>query len=127
MIINYYLHVQVTKKQMSTPEINIPFAYTVTCELPDEDVAAEWVAWLTGGHMQQLIDTGASSASLIQLEPLKYEVRYLYPSRLAFEQYEKEHAPSLRAEGLQKFPASLGLVYRRSTGSQIYFNEKEKL
>lgn len=98
-----------------------PYAYTVTCELPNEDVADKWVNWLTiGGHMKQLRDGGASSASLIRLGPLKYEVRYIFPSATAFEVYEKEHAPALRAEGLAKFPAELGLKYHRSTGSIVH-------
>jgi hypothetical protein len=97
------------------------FAYTIFCELPSEQVAADWVEWLTtGGHMKQIKEKGATDAYLIQHEPLKYEARYIFPSREAFEVYEKEHAPALREDGIRKFPPELGLKYQRTTGTVVY-------
>jgi hypothetical protein len=47
---------------------------------------------------------------------IEYESRYDFPSREAFDRYEREHAPRLRAEGLRLFPTEHGVHYRRTTG-----------
>lgn len=96
-------------------------AYTVRATFTDPEVADEWVAWLTGGHIEEVIKGGATDAQIIQLDgdDYQYEVRYRFPSREAFRAYEQNHAPRLRAEGLEKFPTSRGITYARSTGEII--------
>ncbi|MGE3805561.1 MAG: DUF4286 family protein [Gemmataceae bacterium] len=80
-----------------------------------------WLDWLRGGHIAEVIAGGASSAAIVALdEPARaYEVRYLFPSRDAFERYEREHAPRLRAEGLRLFPPEKGIAYKRSVGAVL--------
>ena len=48
------------------------------------------------------------------------EARYDFSNREAFERYERESAPLLREEGLQRFPPSRGAVYHRSTGVVVF-------
>lgn len=95
------------------------FAYTVTGEFDDAAVAAEWVSWLEHGHLADVRAGGALEAVLVQLTPLKFEVRYLFADAAAFAKYEQEHAPKLRAEGLSKFPPSRGVRMSRSTGEVL--------
>lgn len=94
------------------------FAYTVGCSFSDPAVAEAWVGWLTGGHLAEVCAAGALDACLVKLDgpPLRYEVRYHFADRAAFEAYEREHAPRLRAEGLARFPPEHGVAYARSTG-----------
>lgn len=100
------------------------FGYTVICEFinSDRDLADRWVQWLRDEHVADVISAGAASAEVIRLdgEPLTIEVRYKFESRAAFKNYERDHAPRLRAEGLQKFPLELGLRFRRTTGDVIF-------
>ncbi len=95
--------------------------YTVIATLPDTALAEEWLAWLRGGHIADLLDGGATSAEIIALDqpPLAFEVRYRFPSRQAFDRYEKEIAPRLRAEGLKRFPPEKSISYRRSVGEVV--------
>ena len=98
-----------------------PIAYTVRATFSDPEVADEWVAWLTGGHIEEVIKGGAIGAEIIQLDgdEYQYEVRYHFPSREAFQAYERDHAPRLRADGLEKFPTTRGITYARSTAAII--------
>jgi hypothetical protein len=92
--------------------------YTVGVTFITPALAKEWIAWLDGGHIADVMAGGATSAEIVQLDepPLAYEVRYRFPSRTAFERYLAEHAPRLRAEGLARFPVEKGVTYRRSVG-----------
>jgi hypothetical protein len=93
-------------------------AYTVTATFPDPEVADAWLRWLRDGHIAAVLAGGASSAHIVALDApaLCYEVLYRFPSREAFDRYEKDHAPRLRAEGLSLFPLERGIAYRRSVG-----------
>jgi Domain of unknown function (DUF4286) len=92
--------------------------YTVFATLPDATTADEWLRWLRDGHIAAILEAGASSAEILALDgtPSAFEVRYRFPFREAFERYEHEIAPRLRAEGIQRFPAERGIAYRRSVG-----------
>ena len=111
-----------------TPQV----AYTVRCSFegdatPEETESArkEWVAWLTDeGHMFEVLKGGAVSASLLRIDtgdagPATYDVSYVFPSRAAFQRYEAEVAPTLKAEGIAKF-AGKPLKYSRSTGDIVH-------
>ncbi len=102
---------------MNTQEI----AYTVTTTLPDAKMAEEWLDWLRGGHIADVLAGGATSAEIIALDQpaLTFEVRYRFPNRQAFDHYEQEIAPRLRAEGLMRFPPEKGIGYRRSVGDVL--------
>jgi len=94
------------------------FAYTVACTFTDAAVAEEWIEWLRREHLADVLDAGAVEAEVVRLDatPPVCEVHYRFESREAFERYEREHAPRLRAEGLERFPLERGLTYRRATG-----------
>jgi hypothetical protein len=96
-------------------------AYTVRCEFDDPAVAERYIAWLVEGHLADVIAAGASAATLVRLDgtPIACEARYRFPSREAFERYERDHAPRLRAEGLARFPLALGQRYARSVGTVV--------
>lgn len=97
------------------------FAYTVACEFTDPAVAEEWLQWLREEHLADVLGAGASAAEVVRLDgsPVRIEVRYRFHSRAAFEVYERDHAPRLRAEGLRRFPLERGLTYTRSTGEIV--------
>jgi len=96
-------------------------AYTVSATFSSCAVADEWIAWLTGGHIAEVIRGGATDAEIVHLDgdECRYEIRYHFPSRDVFRAYEQNHAPRLRAEGLERFPASRGIVYARTTGTVV--------
>jgi dipeptidase E len=94
-------------------------AYSVAVTFSDPSQVGPWLAWLRGGHLAQVIAAGALDAELIEVSPLQgraFEVRYHFASIQAFERYEREHAPRLRAEGLRLFPPEKGINYSRSVG-----------
>lgn len=92
--------------------------YTVCATFTDRATARRWLDWLHGGHIAEVLAGGATAAEVVELdgEPLTFEVRYSFPNRDAFAAYERDHAPRLRAEGLQLFPPAAGISYRRSVG-----------
>ncbi len=69
-------------------------------------------------HLADVCAAGAQSAELI-VDGLRCETRYTFADRAAFDAYERDHAPRLRDEGLQRFPLSLGLTYSRTTGKRV--------
>lgn len=101
----------------------MPLAYTVIITCPGSEAAERVRDWLVGGHARAVLDAGASSAMLVRRdEPADrpvLEVRYLFPDRAAFERYEREHAPDLRADGLERFPVDAGFGYARTLGDCV--------
>ncbi len=96
-------------------------AYTVYTTFQDPALADEWLRWLREGHIAEVKSGGATDAEIIELDDpgagrRAFEVRYHFPSRDAFERYERDHAPRLRAEGLELFPTERGVAYRRAVG-----------
>lgn len=94
-------------------------AYTVAVTFADAARGDEWLAWMRGGHVAQVIAGGAVSAEVVELDVASgraFEARYLFASREAFAAYEREHAPRLRADGLARFGPEQGVSYRRSVG-----------
>ncbi len=97
-------------------------AYTVSAAFPDEALREEYIAWLEDGHVDAVIAGGAHSAAIVRLdrerpsEPIAVEVRYVFSTREVLEKYVEEFAPGLRAEGLKRFPAERGIVFRRAVG-----------
>ena len=98
------------------------FVYTVACDFTNMDVAEQWLSWLRDEHLREVCEAGAIQAEAVRLDAapagsaVRCEARYRFASRQAFEQYEREQAPRLRAEGLKRFPLERGLSYTRSTG-----------
>lgn len=103
-------------------------AYIVTATLPDAAVAEEYIAWLEGGHVADVIARGALSGQIVRLDGAgggdamderRVEVRYLFPSRAGFESYEREGAPALRAEGIARFGPARGVRFERRVGEVV--------
>ena len=94
------------------------FVYTVHCQIKDDNKIDEWLGWLKGGHIADVMAGGAQSAKIIQLddEENSFQVQYIFANRETFERYEREFAPALRDEGLKLFPQEDGFSYQRSTG-----------
>ncbi|MBI1190961.1 MAG: DUF4286 family protein [Tepidisphaera sp.] len=84
-----------------------PVSYAVTATLPNETMVGEYVAWLTGGHIQQVISGGAIRAEVVRItdptSPLRVQARYVFPDRTALDRYVTQFAPALRAEGVAKW------------------------
>jgi hypothetical protein len=95
-------------------------AYTVAATFDDSRVADEFVRWLGAGHVQEVIRGGASSAEIVRCDapqgPWRIEVRYSFPDREAFERYQRDVAPALRAQGQSRFPPQRGVSFERRTG-----------
>lgn len=98
------------------------FSYVVHATFEDSAVREEWIAWLRDGHAAEVMGGGAVSAEVIRLdgEVLAAEARYRFGSREAFRRYEREVAPTLRADGLARFPPERGVRYLRSTGDVAF-------
>jgi hypothetical protein len=99
-------------------------AYTVSCTFTDAAVGDEWIAWLRDEHLAEVraAAPGILDAEVIRFDgtPLRCEVRYHFASREAFDAYERDHAPRLRAEGLKRFPPQRGLKYERTLGEVVH-------
>jgi len=97
------------------------FLYTVHAEFDSQAVCDEWVDWLAHGHLADVMAGGATSARVVRVhgEVLRCESQYVFPSAEAFAEYERVHAPPLRAEGLKKFPPERGVRMRRSTATVV--------
>jgi hypothetical protein len=106
------------KNKVTLVPAETDIAYTVSVVLPDGRLAAEWLQWLRTRHIADVLQGGAMRAEIVVLDapPHAYEIRYRFESREAFDKYEREHAPRLRAEGLQLFPVEKGVKYCRSLG-----------
>lgn len=99
------------------PNVN-EIAYTVAVAFPDGELVEPWLHWLRDHHIADVLAGGATRAEIVVLDAPAptYEVRYRFPSRQAFDLYERDHAPRLRAEGLRLFPVEKGIRYQRSVG-----------
>jgi Domain of unknown function (DUF4286) len=92
--------------------------YTVAVSFPDDETAERWLKWMRAGHAAEVLTGGATAAEIVRMDGpvIEYEVHYRFPSRDAFDRYEREHAPRLRKEGLRQFPTEHGIHYHRATG-----------
>jgi hypothetical protein len=95
-------------------------AYTVTATFPDEATAAEYIAWLRGGHLEHVLEAGARSAAVVRVsepaDPITVETRYTFASRGELDRYVRERAPALRAQGMARFPPERGVRFQRRVG-----------
>lgn len=98
-------------------------AYTVRATIPNESLAHEYVAWLVDDHVAKVIRAGAMTAQVVRQTdpalPIQIEVRYVFADRKALDDYLRESAPGLRAEGLTRFPADLGITLVRTVGEIV--------
>ena len=74
------------------------FSYTVYTTFSDPQLADQWLRWLRGGHIAEVMKGGASDAEIIELDPASdgppgrtraFEVRYHFPSRESFAAFKE--------------------------------------
>lgn len=100
--------------------------YTVRTICPSAQARGRFLAWLSPNHIIEVMKGGATSARIVlplpddaapgSPEPVEravVETQYVFPSRKAFDDYIRDHAPALRADGLKHFPPESGLTYER--------------
>jgi hypothetical protein len=104
------------------PVFGDTFLYSVRSTFTNADTRADFIAWLKGGHLADVVTAGALDAELVEFELAPdapadaiadVETRYHFASRAAFDAYANGPAVPLRAEGAAKFPPSRGIVMTR--------------
>ncbi len=102
------------------PRTITTLVYTVYTIFTDTSLADAWLRWLRGGHIAEVLAGGALDAEIVELDTpgpdRSFAVRYHFASRESFAEYERDHAPRLRAEGMALFPVEKGVTYRRTVG-----------
>ena len=101
------------------------FLYSVRSTFTNREVRAEFIAWLRGGHLADVVKAGALDAEIVEFEAENgaigdVETRYHFASRAAFDAYASGPAVPLRAEGAAKFPPSRGIVMTRGFARSTY-------
>ncbi len=91
------------------------FLYTVVCECESPEVADRFERWLLDEHAMHVVDEGALEAEVVRRDERVIENRYVFASQKAFERYEREGAPRLRADGVTRFGTTV--KFTRSTGT----------
>ncbi|HEY0864391.1 MAG TPA: DUF4286 family protein [Lacunisphaera sp.] len=93
--------------------------YTVRTTCPTIQVRGRYLAWLSPNHIMEVMKGGATGARIVlpdragDTAPAVVETQYVFPSRKAFDDYLRDHAPALRADGLKHFPPECGITYER--------------
>lgn len=98
--------------------------YMVIATLPSAAVANEYVAWLEDGHVDLVIKGGAHSAMIVRLDPdaagkPRVMTQYVFSTREVFDHYVAQHAPALRADGLERFPPERDVRMERMIGTIV--------
>ena len=94
------------------------FLYSVRSTFTNSEVRADFLAWLRGGHLADVVKAGALDAEIVEFDAENgtigdVETRYHFASRAAFDAYANGPAIPLRAEGAAKFPPARGIVMTR--------------
>lgn len=93
--------------------------YTVRAVCRDTQQRGRYLAWLSPNHILGVMKGGATGARIVLPDrandpaPAVCETQYTFPSRKAFDDYIRLHAPALRADGLKHFPPDSGITYER--------------
>jgi hypothetical protein len=93
--------------------------YTVRATCKDVQQRGRYLSWLSPNHIMELMKGGATGARIVLPDrandsaPAVVETQYTFPSRKAFDDYVRLHAPALRADGLKHFPPDSGITYER--------------
>ncbi len=96
-------------------------SYSVVAVLPDESTRDRYLRWLREGHLQGVIAGGASIARIVALDgdEIRIQTQYEFSDREVFDLYERDFAPSLRAEGRALFGDIQGLRFERTVGEEL--------
>jgi hypothetical protein len=110
--------------------------YTVRATCKDAQQRGRYLSWLSPNHIMEVMKGGAIGARIVlplpddrsgqtpagqqagtvpasSTAPAICETQYTFPSRKAFDDYLRLHAPALRADGLKHFPPESGVTYER--------------
>ena len=93
--------------------------YTVRTTCPSLQVRGRFLAWLSPNHILEVMKGGATGARIVLPDrasddaPALVETQYTFPSRKAFDDYVRVHAPALRADNLKHFPPESGVTQER--------------
>lgn len=93
--------------------------YTVRATCPNIQTRGRFLSWLSPNHVAGVMQGGATAVRIVlpdQLPdklPATVETQYVFPSRKAYDTYIRDHAPALRADTLQHFPAGSGVTWER--------------
>jgi hypothetical protein len=103
---------------------DVQFLYSVRSRFTSAATRAEFIAWLAGGHLADVVKAGALDAELVEFEPegdapADVESRYHFASREAYETYAAGPAVTLRAEGIAKFPPERGITMTRGFARSV--------
>jgi hypothetical protein len=89
--------------------------YVVRIDFDDATLRDAFGIWLRDRHIKDVLAAGAQGAKLyVHGDAYAIEVRYTFDSREAFDAYERNHAPRLRADGVA-FLAGRPARFTRST------------
>ena len=102
--------------------------YTVRTTCPSLQTRGRFLAWLSPNHVVEVMKGGATGVRIVLPDRASdtapgspeaveraaiVETQYAFPSRKAFDDYIRLHAPALRADGLKHFPPESGVTYER--------------
>ncbi len=93
--------------------------YTVRTTCPNLQVRSRFLAWLSPNHVVEVMKGGATGVRIVlpdrasDTAPAVVETQYTFPSRKAFDDYVRVHAPALRADNLKNFPPESGVTNER--------------
>jgi hypothetical protein len=93
--------------------------YTVRAACVSVQQRGRYLSWLSPNHVVELMKAGATAVRIVlpdranETAPAIVETQYTFPSRKAFDEYIRLHAPALRADGLKHFPPDSGITYER--------------
>lgn len=83
--------------------------YNVTIKV-DHSIAEEWLAWLKGVHIPDIIATGcfthATTLRLLETDEsdgITYAVQYHAESKALYNRYIKEYSADMRKKGTEKW------------------------
>ncbi len=110
--------------------------YVVTAMLPDEALAEAYLAWLTDGHVAEVVAAGAERGDVVRLDvpqtcdsgssTVRIQTCYVFPSRETFETYCRDHAPRLQAEGRARFGRARGVRFTREVGVLVHGESRHR-
>ena len=92
--------------------------YTVRTTCPNVQVRGRYLAWLVPDHVLAVKAAGATDVRVVLPEvapggEAPVEVQYVFASRRALDDYLRDAAPALRADGARRFPPESGVVSTR--------------
>ena len=102
--------------------------YVVTATLASADVLDEYTGWLSGGHIQAVVDEGGalSGEYVIHMDDPEVKVSSIYefPDMSTYEAYCSNVAPKLRAEGVALFVETNKVIFQRILGKINFSHTK---